>query len=241
MLVFVLGGITGLVNASYTMNKVVHNTAFIPGHFHLTVGTAVTLSVMGIAYWLTPYLTGHQLWGRPLALAQSWLWAIGVLIFARGQMSGGIDGMPRRSAIGEAPYTKLLDWGLANQLTALGGIVMTVSGLLFFVVILMTIVRAKPAAVDVPISETLIGPAATPAALDRLGAWFGLAALLAALTYVPVLIGIWPWNRQALGQVVWGEPFVPTVNSNVLLALYAVFLVAAFVWLWRVLQRFTQP
>ncbi|MDX1624223.1 MAG: cbb3-type cytochrome c oxidase subunit I, partial [Gemmatimonadota bacterium] len=41
MLTFVLGGITGLINASYSINEIVHNTAWIPGHFHMTVGTAV--------------------------------------------------------------------------------------------------------------------------------------------------------------------------------------------------------
>ncbi|MGE5749918.1 MAG: cbb3-type cytochrome c oxidase subunit I, partial [Gemmatimonas sp.] len=48
MLTFVLGGATGLVNASYTMNQVVHNTTWIPGHFHMTVGTAVALTLMGV-------------------------------------------------------------------------------------------------------------------------------------------------------------------------------------------------
>src|SRR5438874_3951685 len=41
MLLFAFGGIGGLVNASYSLNLVVHNTAYIVGHFHLTVGTAV--------------------------------------------------------------------------------------------------------------------------------------------------------------------------------------------------------
>jgi hypothetical protein len=31
----------GLVNASFSLNRFVHNTAWIPGHLHLTVGTAV--------------------------------------------------------------------------------------------------------------------------------------------------------------------------------------------------------
>jgi cytochrome c oxidase subunit I len=41
MLTFVYGGATGLVNASFTMNLVIHNTTWVPGHFHMTVGTAV--------------------------------------------------------------------------------------------------------------------------------------------------------------------------------------------------------
>ena len=77
MLVFMLGGLSGLVNASYTMNLVVHNTSYIPGHFHLTVGTAVALSIMGIFYWMIPHLTGRALWGRRIAVLQAWLWFFG--------------------------------------------------------------------------------------------------------------------------------------------------------------------
>jgi cytochrome c oxidase subunit 1 len=82
MLLFAFGGIGGLVNASYSLNLVVHNTAYIVGHFHLTVGTAVTLSFMGITYWLVPVLRGRGLWSPRLALLQSWLWFVGMGLFS---------------------------------------------------------------------------------------------------------------------------------------------------------------
>jgi heme/copper-type cytochrome/quinol oxidase subunit 1 len=144
--------------------------------------------------------------------------------------------MPRRSAIGEAPYTQLLNWGLANQLTALGGIVMGISGLLFFVVTIMTLRGGKPVTVDVPVSAATIGAGALTPQLDRLGRWFGLAALLAALAYVPVFIALRPWNRLSVGQVVWGQPFIPAIPGFVIYGLYALVFVAAFVALWRKLQ-----
>src|SRR6266498_2920656 len=100
MITFVFGGMTGLVNASYVMDQVVHNTTWLPGHFHMTVGSAVALTFMGIAYWLIPYLTGRGLWSRGLALASSWIYTIGVLVFARGMISAGLAGMPRRGIWG---------------------------------------------------------------------------------------------------------------------------------------------
>jgi cytochrome c oxidase subunit 1 len=62
MLLFTFGGIGGLINASYNLNLVVHNTAWMVGHLHLTVGTAVTLTFMGVSYWLVPHLAGRALW-----------------------------------------------------------------------------------------------------------------------------------------------------------------------------------
>ena len=105
MVLFAFGGISGLVNASYNVNLVVHNTAWVPGHFHLTVGTAVTLTFMGITYWLVPYLSGRALWNRHLALVQVWLWFIGMAIFSHALHRLGLMGMPRRTMIGSASYS----------------------------------------------------------------------------------------------------------------------------------------
>ena len=92
MLLFVFGGVGGLINASYNLNLVVHNTAWIPGHLHLTVGTAVTLSFMGITYWLVPVLRGRALWSRRLALAQAWLWFVAMAVFSHAQHNLGLAG-----------------------------------------------------------------------------------------------------------------------------------------------------
>ena len=53
------------MNASFTLDYVVHNTAWVPGHFHLQVASLVTLTAMGSLYWLLPNLTG-----KPISDAQ---------------------------------------------------------------------------------------------------------------------------------------------------------------------------
>ncbi|MEP6743967.1 MAG: cbb3-type cytochrome c oxidase subunit I, partial [Gemmatimonadota bacterium] len=47
MLLFLVGGFGGAVNAAYMLNSVVHNTAWIQAHVHLTVAIAAALSFMG--------------------------------------------------------------------------------------------------------------------------------------------------------------------------------------------------
>ena len=156
MLTFILGGATGLVNASFTMNQEIHNTTWVPGHFHMTVGTAVALTVMGVAYWLIPYLTQRGLWGRRVALASSWTYTIGVLIFARGMISAGLEGMPRRTYMAQATYYDPA-WSLGGTLTGIGGTLMFVGVMLFFLVVGMTILvgRRGEQPADIPVSETL--------------------------------------------------------------------------------------
>ncbi len=191
MLTFVLGGMSGLINASYTMNQVIHNTTWVPGHFHLTVGTAVALSFMGIAYWLVPYLTGRGLWSRGLGLASAWLYTIGTLIFSRGMISAGLAGMPRRIFRVAAAYDSPA-WDLGGMLTAIGGTLMFFGIMLFFVDVAMTIVAGRRGEhpKDVPISETLTAPATTgwEPKLDRLGWWVLAAIVLIAIAYGPFFL-----------------------------------------------------
>jgi cytochrome c oxidase subunit 1 len=191
MLTFVLGGITGLINASYTMNQVVHNTAWIPGHFHMTVGSAVYLTIIGVTYWAVPYLTGKKLWGPKLAVAQSWIYTIGLLIFARGMISGGLQGMPRRTFIAEATY-EAAGWKLAGTLTGIGGTVMTIGMLLFFVIMIMTWLskRSAGAPADIPVSESLTAPSRDgwDVKMDRISLWVVAAIVLILIAYGPFFL-----------------------------------------------------
>jgi len=202
MFTFVFGGITGLINASYSVNQVVHNTAWVPGHFHMTVGSAVALTLMGIAYWLIPYLTDRKLWGRKTAMAQAWIYTIGVLVFARGMISGGLEGMPRRTFMADAPYGNP-DWGLAGVLTAVGGTLMFVGAALFFVVIIMTAVagRKGEGPDDIPFSRTLTGAASDgwELKLDRIGLWMVVAVVLILIAYGPFIVSYIPVNAVSPG------------------------------------------
>ena len=188
MLLFAFGGIGGLINASFTMNLVVHNTAWIVGHFHLTVGTAVTLTFMGITYWLVPLLRGRRLWSRRLALAQAWLWFIGMAIMSHAQHRLGLMGMPRRTMIGAAPYVQP-EWQSALALVGIGGTILFVSAMLYFANMVLTVVASRePAAVEVPFAEALSGPEHAPAILDRWRPWLVLAVVLIAIAYGPTMI-----------------------------------------------------
>ncbi|HUH12775.1 MAG TPA: cbb3-type cytochrome c oxidase subunit I [Longimicrobiales bacterium] len=195
MLTFILGGATGLVNASFTMNQVIHNTTWVPGHFHMTVGTAVALTLMGVAFWLIPYLTRRALFSRVTALWSVWTYTIGVLIFARGMISGGLAGMPRRTFLAEAAYTSPA-WRLPGILTAVGGTLMFIGVMLFFVVIGLTIVAGKRGQepVDVPVSGTLTAPAhgGWEKHLDNLWLWVGVAVVLILIAYGPFFLGYTP-------------------------------------------------
>jgi cytochrome c oxidase subunit I len=195
MFTFVFGGITGLINASFTMNQVIHNTTWVPGHFHMTVGSAVALTLVGVGYWLIPYLTDRALWGRKVALASSWIYVIGLMIFARGMISAGLEGMPRRTYMAQATYRSDA-WQVGGALTGIGGTLMFIGIMLFFVVIFMTVVAGRKGAGprDMPVSETVTVPQLRgwEVNLDRIWLWVAVAVVLILIAYGPFFMAYQP-------------------------------------------------
>jgi cytochrome c oxidase subunit 1 len=190
MLTFAFGGIGGLINASGSLNLVVHNTAWIVGHLHLTIGTAVTLTFLGITYWLVPVLWGRALWSRRLALAQAWLWAVGMLIFSTSLHTLGLLGMPRRTMMSAAPYV-LPEWKVYLPLVAIGGGIFFLSGVLYFLNIILTMTASRERAPAMPgFADALSGADDAPPILDRWPVWLAISAVLILFAYGPPLYNL---------------------------------------------------
>jgi cytochrome c oxidase subunit 1 len=201
MIAFLVGGISGLMNASYTMNMEIHNTAFVPGHFHLTVGCAVALSYVGIAYWLIPYLERRELWAPRLALFQAFLYFFGVMIFSRGLMAGGMEGMPRRTDMVHATYG-MASWKIPGIMAGVGGSLMFASAMLFFFILLMTIFAGKKTpARDIPFTATVQPPSTVgwQARLDHLSYFVLASVILVIAVYGPFILGHFPPNLTTAG------------------------------------------
>ncbi len=200
MVTFIFGGAGGMVLASFNLNLVVHNTAFIPGHFHITVGTAVTMTFMGLAFVLIPHLSGRALRAPKAALTSVWLWFVGMMIFAVGMHWQGILGVPRRSKISDMS-PELADVyanaAFPAMLSGLGGLILFVAGALFFYVMIGTLLRRRTAQTppDVEFTDTVSGPYeadGTPKRhvmlMERLGLWTLLTIVLVAVAYAPTII-----------------------------------------------------
>ena len=205
MILFAFGGIGGMINASYNLNLVVHNTSWIPGHFHLTVGSATTLTFFGICYWLLPRLTGKKLFTPKLALAQAWAWFFGMLLFANSYHLMGLRmSVPRRTMLGEAPYASP-EWTPFLFESAIGVTLLFISATLFFAVVFGTVLlpgRKLEKPIEMPEAKPLSDTPA-PAWLDTWWPWSNGAIALVAISYGPMLFQLIR-DAQAI-------PFAPRV------------------------------
>ncbi|MDH3245969.1 MAG: cbb3-type cytochrome c oxidase subunit I, partial [Saprospiraceae bacterium] len=148
LILFIFGGLTGLVNASYSLNNVIHNTAWVPGHFHMTVAGPVYLAIIGMSLYMLEKITGRRVRLRNFAVMVPHLWMIGILIFSTGLMWGGLNGEPRRTNMGisyldpESPLFRP-DWVFTTGLAVLGGIIMFASAGLYFITLFHTLFSKK--------------------------------------------------------------------------------------------------
>ncbi len=131
LLMLIFGGFGGLVNASYAMNAMVHNTSWISGHFHLIFGGTTVIMYFAIAYYLWPALTGKQLFSESMALVQLWTWFIGISVMTTPWHVLGLLGQPRR--IDSVNYNSVLTltWEPYELIMIFGGFIMIFSAGLF--------------------------------------------------------------------------------------------------------------
>ncbi len=194
-LMFAAAGFSGMVNAGMNINYLVHNTFWVVGHFHLTVGTAVALTFMAVTYWFLPQITGKALWNRSVGLAQVVTWFVGMTFMSNAMHRAGLLGIPRRTA---EPLYENFEFdaavGSVGELQAqiaLGGLLLSVSLLLFFANVIGTVLNDRSD--SLPANEyagTLSGPEDAPLVLDNLKLWTGIAIVLVIFAYTFPLLSI---------------------------------------------------
>jgi cytochrome c oxidase subunit I len=138
LLMLTIGGFGGVVNASYAMNTMVHNTMWVPAHFHLIFAGTTIIMYFAIAYHLWPKMTGKALFSRRLANTQLWLWFAGIVLLTIPWHYVGLLGMPRRTAFMPYDAEFVAPWMTSVLVMAVGGLVMLVSAVLLIYNLVMT-------------------------------------------------------------------------------------------------------
>lgn len=203
LLMLTVGGWGGLVNASYSLDVAVHNTQWITGHFHLIFAGTTVIMYFAIAYYIWPSVTGRELYSNKMALAQLWLWFIGMLLLTLPWHILGLLGQPRR--IGSPPYGNELvqTWQPYELVMLIGGTILTVSAILLVLNLLLTHLGTRfESALETGFAETVKPLLKIPPLLNGFGFWVGVifVYLIASYGYPIVQFflmethGVFPWS-----------------------------------------------
>ncbi len=177
------GGAGGLINMSYQLDTTIHNTQWITGHFHLIFGGAIVIMYFAIAYDLWPHLTGRAFESFRLMRLQLWLWFVGMIVTTFPWHYVGILGMPRRMAYFDYTDPALAPEALSVTMSAVGGLILLVSGALFIFILIRGQRSTATEAGEYRFSMAVHPPASVPVALNSHGLWLALMIGLTVTNY----------------------------------------------------------
>ena len=182
------GGGGGLINMSYGMNAMVHNTSWVTAHFHLMFGGTVGIMYFAIAYEIWPQLTGRTRDEAAVALQrrQLWLWGIGMLVMTLPWHWLGLNGQWRRVAHFDYSDPQIAWWGPWVVISLIGGLILLVSAALFLwnlASLSLREMREGPAPAPFGYALALHPPGRIPAALNGFALWNVLVLVLMAAAY----------------------------------------------------------
>jgi cytochrome c oxidase subunit I+III len=140
LVIFVIGGITGVMVAAVPFDLQAHDSFFVVGHMHYVLIGGVAFPIFaGVYYWF-PKFTGKLLDER-LGRWNFWLLFIGVNVTFFPMHIAGLMGMPRRVYT----YGEDTGWGIYNLISTIG-VFIIVPGIAVFVWnVVRTFRRGEPA------------------------------------------------------------------------------------------------
>ncbi len=139
-----IGGISGVVLGTEQLNVLMHNTIYVPGHFHGTVVAGTTLAFMAMTYLVVPLIFQRDILWPGMAKWQPFVFGIGAGGISLFMMGAGTLGVARRhwdmsltdaAHAYEFPAAAYLMMGL-NGISA---IMAAVGGVMFIVIVVGSI------------------------------------------------------------------------------------------------------
>jgi cytochrome c oxidase subunit 1 len=178
--ILVLGGLTGLMLASVSLDYQLHDSFFVVAHLHYVLLGGAVFPLFGAFYYWFPKFTGRMLSER-LGRWNFWLFFIGFNVAFFPMHVLGLQGMPRRVYT----YPAEMGWGALNMVATIGGAVIALSVLLFIVNVLRSRRHGEVAASDPWGAGTLEWSVSSPPPMGN-------------FTLTPVVHGRYPlWQAPA--------------------------------------------
>jgi cytochrome c oxidase subunit 1/cytochrome c oxidase subunit I+III len=157
ILVFVLGGLSGVMFAAIPFDAQVHDSYFVVAHFHYVMTGAVIFPLFGALYYWLPKMTGKLLserWGK----ISFWTIFVGFNLAFFPMHIVGILGQPRRTYT----YQAGLGWTAPNLIETVGSFLLALGILITFVNWVWSLRRGAPAPNDPWGGDTLEWATSSP-------------------------------------------------------------------------------
>jgi cytochrome c oxidase subunit I len=136
LVLFTLGGITGVMLAIFPIDRQVTDTYFVVAHFHFVLVAGSVSAVMAALYYWFPKMTGRRL-SEPIGKLSCLLQTTGFVVTFLIQHSLGLSGMPRRIY----SYAADTGWGWENMVSTIGSYILGIGVVLTVINVLLSLRR----------------------------------------------------------------------------------------------------
>ncbi|WHY34676.1 cbb3-type cytochrome c oxidase subunit I [Cytobacillus firmus] len=191
MAAFIPAGAGGIAQTTNQLNQVVHNTMWVVGHFHLTLGMSVVMTFFGLSYWLIPYVSKRVLTPQinKLGVIQTIIWTLGMIIMSGAMHWVGLLGSPRRTSYSTYfDNATALSWDPYLFFLAIGGTLLMIGVLMQVYAVFYLMFFAPKGNTEFPIAEVEEDEAPTPRWTERWGLWVVCMIVLVGMAYVIPLV-----------------------------------------------------
>jgi cytochrome c oxidase subunit I+III len=128
IVIFVIGGLTGVMLASVPLDLQLHDSYFVVAHFHYVLIGGAVFPLLGAVFYWWPKITGRML-DEKLGKLSFWLLFIGFNATFFPMHFLGLAGMPRRVYT----YSAGLGWDGLNLLATIGAFLIAISLLILVI------------------------------------------------------------------------------------------------------------
>src|SRR5690625_1162427 len=193
MATFIPAGAGGIAQTNFQLNQVVHNTLWVTGHFHLTVGVSVAVTLFGIAYWLVPHLSKRIMTPKmnKLAIWQIILWTVGMFFMSGAMHTVGLFGAPSRTSFTDYfGSEQAASWNPYLTILAVGAVLLMVSVVMVVYIVFHLMWKAPKGQTEFPIAEVEDDAAPTPKWTERWSLWIVLMIAIVSMGYVIPIVDV---------------------------------------------------
>ena len=139
ILLFTVGGVTGVMLANAGVDRALHDTYYVVAHFHYVLSLGAVFAIFAGWYYWFPKMSGYmysEFWGK----LHFWLTFIGANILFFPQHFLGLAGMPRRYA----DYPEAFAYW--NYVSSMGSYITALGTVVFFIGVVVAFARKQKAA-----------------------------------------------------------------------------------------------
>lgn len=128
-----VGIVPAVIDGTIAVNHVMHNTMWVPGHFHMYLILGLVAMLFGFMY----YISNQESRNKSIDGIAFWLYAVAGAAFSFGFLTSGYNSIPRRWA------QHLPEWIGFSQTSSVFAVVVAVAALIFALRFLTSLRHAK--------------------------------------------------------------------------------------------------